>query len=44
MIELLVNNFGYKENKTLFYFEDKIGGHTEDAWCYQFQLFVKHFY
>jgi hypothetical protein len=28
----------------LFQFEGKIGGHTEEAWCYQFEVFVKHFY
>jgi hypothetical protein len=44
MAELLAAKFGYELGKTVFQFEDKIGGHTEEAWCYQFEVFVKHFY
>jgi hypothetical protein len=44
MVELQAAKFDYELGRALFQFEGKIGGHTEEAWCYQFEVFVKHFY
>lgn len=44
MVKLLQNKYGYKLNKDLFQFEDKIGGHDERAWEYRFGLFLETFF
>ncbi len=44
VIEILKKQVSYKENKDLFFMEDKIATHDERAWAYRFGLIVKQFY
>ena len=43
MINLLQSEFHYKIDNDLFVFEDKIGGHDEDAWKYHTELLLRKF-
>jgi len=40
MIGVLKKSYNYVEEENLFIFEDQIGGHDENAWCYQFKLIM----
>jgi len=44
MIEQLTTNFHYEIDKDLFIWEDKIGGHNEDAWAYRMKLVLQKFF
>lgn len=44
MVALLQQEHGYEVNKDLFWHEDRIGGHDEDAWAYRFGLMMRAFY
>lgn len=44
VIEILKNDFGYVENKDLYYMEDPLGTHDERAWSYRFGLMMEIFY
>jgi len=41
---ILTDTFHYQENKDLFLREDPWAGHEEEAWAYNFRLFVEIFY
>eukprot|EP01130_Rhizamoeba_saxonica_P009303 TRINITY_DN3775_c0_g1_i1.p1 TRINITY_DN3775_c0_g1~~TRINITY_DN3775_c0_g1_i1.p1 ORF type:complete len:297 (-),score=64.61 TRINITY_DN3775_c0_g1_i1:48-914(-) len=44
LVSLLETEYGYTKDVDLFYMQDELGGHDEQAWSYRFQLFVKTFY
>ena len=44
MIHLLGKEYGYILGKDLFKYEDRIGGHDEQAWAYRFGLILKTYY
>lgn len=44
MVDLLTRDYQYTQDQELFWHEDPVGGHDEDAWRHRFSLFLRAMY